>query len=440
MPRRAYLRTTAVSLVFALGAVSALLVLSPARGATLGGFEIDADALSMQSALYSDGGKDWSLGPGQGVFVLGAGGVTDCFGSDVAPNPASGGLASFLCDGSSDSRFDGNGGDTVVEPEQNIVGPGGKQVSDLWPIKPGSVTGKDDFSHAYAFFWLGDSSCDADTLADDPFIALGGHRGDNEGDAFWGFELNDIAPTGFPALEANAGASFDLDFNRTPSDLLISITLTGGGTNPLLEVFRWDGLTFAPASSSCAANPSASQGDSLLRTNPSADILAPPWNIPACDPTGTNGANTCRIVNGAGTPPAAPGDNRIAPRDFVESVIDLHAFGVGDVCFSSLIFTSRSAHPLSTADLKDVGGVAVDTCPPPAPSPPAAPPGAPPNAPPNAPPPANPPGGSGPPVRFPPTGGSPQSAATDYAWLAVLLGTATTVVAAATLRRLLHRR
>jgi hypothetical protein len=417
----------------AISGGTALLALSVASGATLGGFEIDADAPSMQSALYSDSGKDWAAGSGQGVFMLGGGGVTDCYGSNIAPNPASGGSPWILCDGSSDARFDGSGGDTTVEPEQNIVGPGGKQVSDAWPIKAGSVTAKDDFSHAYTFFWLGDSTCDADTLADDPFIALGGHRGDNEGDAFWGFELSDISPGGFASLAANGGSTFTLDFNRTPGDLLISITLTGGGTNPLLEVFSWDGLTFTPAPSSCAANPGAAQGDSLLRTNPSADIMAPPWNVPACDPTGTNGANTCRIVNGAGTAPAAAGDNRTAPRDFIESVIDLHAFGVGDVCFSSLIFTSRSAHPLATADLKDVGGVAVDTCPAPAPPPPAAPP---PAAPPNTPPRVNPPGG--PPVALPPTGGTPASAA-DFSWLMVLVSAAAAALGAVTLRRGLSR-
>jgi hypothetical protein len=153
--------------------------------------------------------------------------------------------------------------------------------------------------------------------------------------------------------------------------------------------------------------------------------------VPACDPTGTNGANTCRIVNGTGTAPAAPGDNRTAPRDFIESVIDLHAFGVGDVCFSSLIFTS-GRHLLATADLKDVGGVAVDTCPAPAPPPPAAPPPAPPGSPPRV----NPPGG--PPVALPPTGGMPASAA-DFSWVIVLVSAAAIALGAVSLRRGLRR-
>ena len=391
------------ALLLSVAAVlTALLTLSDARGATLAGFEIDAEMASPGNALYGQGGIDWAGGGASAFTHTGAGG---CYGSSVSPNPASGGSSIFLCDGSSDARFDGNGGDAVVEPEQNIVTPGGKQIQDVWNVKAGSPPAKDDFSHAYSFFWYGDSSCDADTLADDPFMSLGGHRGDNEGDAFWGFELSDVSPTGFPSLANNGGTTFNLDFNRTPGDLLVSFTLVGGGTNPLLEVFRWNSSTFALAPASCASNPSASQGDSLLRTNPTLDIQAPPWNVPVCDPTSTNATNQCRVVNGAA------GDNRIAPRDFTEAVIDFSAFGVSDVCFSSLIFTSRSAHPLETADLKDVGGVAVDTCPqaaPPPGSPPGSPPGAPPAAPPGAPP--------GPPIQLPPTGGPVDSSA-DLAWM-----------------------
>jgi hypothetical protein len=408
-------------------ALLGVLAASPAEGGTLGGFEIDADDPNLQQALYTGSARDWASAAGQGTFLLGGGGVTGCYGSDVVANPASGGLASFLCDGSSDSRFDGNGGDVLVEPEENIVSPGGKQIADVWNIKQGSVTAKDDFSHAYSFFRFADSSCDADTDADDPFLALGGHRGDNEGDAFWGFELNDIGPTGFSSLTSNGGTTFDLDFNRSLGDLLVSFTLVGGGTNPLLEVYRWNGSTFALAPASCAVNPGAAQGDSLLRTNPTGDVLAPPWNVPVCDPTATNGANTCRIVNAAGSPPAAAGDNRIAPRDFTEAVIDFSAFGVSNVCFSSLIFTSRSAHPLETADLKDVGGVPVDTCPQPV-APPAPPPAGPPGAPP-----ANPPGGL-PPVALPPTGG-PIAAATSYAWIPAALATLATGLGAVILLR-----
>ena len=342
----------------ALCAAVALLGLSAASAGTLAGSEIDADSPAAGDALFAQSATDWAENGGsgaEGVLLLGTAGAPDfmdCYGSDLSINPAVSGTAGFICDGSSDSRFDGNGGDTVVEPERNIVSPGGKQIQDIWAIKAGSVTAKDDFSHAYNLFRFSDSSCDGDADADDRFLVLGGHRGDNEGDAFWGFELSQVPPTRFGDVATNAGGTFDLDFNRTPGDLLISFTLVGGGTNPLLEVFAWDGSTFAPAPSLCGGT----QGDSLLRTNVTNDTQAPPWNVPVCDPTVTNGANNCRVTNENGTSPAPPGDNRLAARDFNEAIVDLGAFVSASVCYNSLLFTSRSAHPLETADLKDVGG------------------------------------------------------------------------------------
>src|SRR5438093_6506344 len=414
----------AAARVALLGCAAALLGKSDTSALTLAGAEIDADQPAPADALFASAATDWAgSGSGaQGVFLLGTSGspvYTDCFGSDISVNPAVVGTAGLICDGSSDSRFDGNGGDAVVEPEQNIVSPGGKQIDDIWNIKQGGVTPKDDFSLAYYLFRTSDSSCDADSDANDRFLVLGGHRGDNEGDAFWGFELSQVPPTRFNDVVSNSGATFDLDFNRTPGDLLVSFTLVGGGTSPLLEVFAWNGSTFASAPSLCGG----SQGDSLLRTNPANDIQAPPWNVPVCDPTSTNGSNSCRVVNQNGTGLAPAGDNRIAPRDFNEAIVDLGAFVSGGVCFNSLLFTSRSAHPLETADLKDVAGAHVNTCPPPA-APPAAPPPAapPPGAPPVAPPPAHPPGF--PPVALPPTGARPSSAGATWLLVGVILGTA----------------
>lgn len=404
----------------ALCAAVALLGLSGASAGTLAGSEIDADSPAAGDALFAQAADDWAETGGsgaEGVLLLGTGGnpdFFDCYGSDLSINPSINGTAGFICDGSSDSRFDGNGGDTIIEPEKNVVTPGGKQVQDIWNITQGGVTGKDDFSHAYNLFRNSDSSCDADTEADDRFLVLGAHRGDNEGDAFWGFELNQVPPTRFGDVVSNDGATFALDFNRTPGDLLISFTLTGGGTNPVLEVFSWDGSTFQLLVPTLC--PGGSQGDSLLRTNSANDIQAPPWNVPACDPTSTNPANACRVVNQNATAPAAAGDNRLAPRDFNEAIVDIGAFVSGSVCFNSLLFTSRSAHPLETADLKDVGGASVNTCPAPAAPPPAAPPPAAPPAPgaPPAAPPAGPPPGF-PPVSLPPTGA--QDAAAGSLWL-----------------------
>ena len=157
--------------VCALAAAIAFLGFSDASAGTLAGSEIDADSPVVEAALFAQSASDWAengSSAAEGVFLLGTGGAPDfigCFGSDLSVNPASSGTAGFICDGSSDSRFDGNGGDTVVEPELNIVSPGGKQIQDIWAIKEGSVTAKDDFSHAYNVFRSSDSSCDSDADA-----------------------------------------------------------------------------------------------------------------------------------------------------------------------------------------------------------------------------------------------------------------------------------
>lgn len=431
MKRYRLFRTGLLTAVVMAGAAAAGFGLARLSADTLGGFEIDADHAPVASGLFSQSAEDWASGPdsaGEAVFLSGTGGSPDflgCYDSDISVNPAADGAVTFLCDGSSDSNFDGAGPDIITEPELNIVSPGGKQINDIWAITVGSVTAKDDFSHAYSLFRLADSPCDADADADDPFLVLAGHRGDNEGDAFWGFELSQISPTGFSDLENGAGTDFDLDFNRSVGDLLISYTLVGGGTNPQLEVFTWNGTTFALSAGSCPADPGTPQGASLLQTNPGNDIQAPPWNVPVCDPTATNPSNSCRVVNENGTPPAPAGDNLIPPRDFSEAVIDLSAFVAANVCFDSLIFTSRSAHPLETADLKDVGGVSLNLCslvqPTPTPTPALTP------TPTPSTPTATPTPTPDPPVGFPPTGGGPAGGST-LAWWALAAGAGLLVV------------
>jgi len=141
---------TLAARVAALCAAVALLGKSDTSALTLAGFEIDADNPNASDALFAGSATDWAengSSAAEGVFLLGTSGSPDflgCYGSDISVNPAVAGTAGLICDGSSDSRFDGNGGDTVVEPEENIVSPGGKQIDDIWNIKQGGVTPKDD--------------------------------------------------------------------------------------------------------------------------------------------------------------------------------------------------------------------------------------------------------------------------------------------------------
>jgi hypothetical protein len=345
------LRLSALGL--ALG--SLLVVINFASAVNIGGFEIDASSATVNHALHSgnDAGDDWADGgPNNGVFAPSAGpphtAAADCYGSNVDKvlEPST-----LICDGNSDTKF------KVTEPEQNIVSPSGKTPDDVWPVKPGNVRPKNDFSHAYVHASTVDSPCDADTDADDVVIHLAGHVGDNEGSHFWGFEFNATAPTNFNLLKANGGASFALDFNRVVGDMLVSFTVPGNASDPVsLDLFQVSGFAgdgdaiFSAAAPVAGCPGSDPQGLSLLATNSSNDVEAPPWNVPVCDPTADNASNSCRLANGLTDP-----EDLLAPRDFAEASIDLTAFGI-DPCFTNVIFTSRSSHVLEGADIQDVGG------------------------------------------------------------------------------------
>jgi SdrD B-like domain len=334
--------------------LGALLVgINLASAVTLGGFEIDAGDVAQNHALYSGTdsppGDDWAQGPGQqGIFA--SAGAGNCYGSEIhsVVQPST-----VICDGNSDSKF------RTTQPEQTIVSPSGKTQDDVWPIKPGNVRPKNDFSHAYVHANLADSPCDQDPDANNLILQLGGHVGDNEGSHFWGFEFDRTAPGGFDKLKLNNGAQFDLDFNRQIGDLLISFTVPGNANDQVLvEVFQVTGFnpngsaifTLAAVDPGCT-DPDFPQGLTRLATNQSNDVEAPPWNVPVCDPTADNGANTCRLANGT-----TDSEDLLAPRDFAEASVDLRAFGITNPCFTNVIFTSRSSHVLEGADIQDVGG------------------------------------------------------------------------------------
>jgi hypothetical protein len=348
--------------VLALGA--SVLVIALASADNIGGFEIDADHTTPGDALYSgnNGGNDWAQGASnQGIFRASTSAphtaAADCYGSNIDKNPSAVGPSALICDGNSDSNLDS------LEPEQNIVSPSGKSPDDVWPVKPGNVRPKNDFSHAYVHANSVDSPCDSDTLADDVVLHLGGHVGDNEGSHFWGYEFMANPPSGFGNLKANDGSSFDLDFNRQVGDILVSFTVPGNTSEPVeLELFKVTGFNadgsaiFSPAGALAGCPAGQSQGFSLLRTNNFDDVKAPPWNVPACDPTADNSANTCRLANGT-----TPAEDLLPPRDFAEASVDLTAFGISP-CFTNVVFSSRSSHVLDGADVQDVGGADFPLC------------------------------------------------------------------------------
>jgi len=347
--------------------------------AAQGGFEIDADQTTASHALYSGNdsngtGDDWAAGgSGSGVFELSSAtphtAAADCYNSNI-DKTSIGGVSAFICDGNTDNKFSGKKGSLANEPEENSVSPSGKSQDDIWPIKAAGVgAAKDDFSHAYVYARSVDSPCTPGNTATDTMLVLAGHVGDNEGDHFWGFEFDKNKPGNFDLLKSgNTGSGFNLDYNRVEGDLVVSFSVPGNTSDPvLLEIYQISGFnadgsaqfTLVGGTALPKVNPNCPNaqpiGLSKLATNDFNDVQAPPWNIPACDPTATNSHNTCRLVSGAAA------DNLIPSRDFAEATVDLAAFNISP-CFTNAIFSSRSSHPLTGADIKDVGGADFPLC------------------------------------------------------------------------------
>ncbi len=356
--RRRRRRRQAGRLGLFLVAVGASLALLAIAGAVnVAGFEIDAGNTTATDALYSgnEGGDDWTLGSSEhGVFVESTEAphtaAEGCYDSNIDLGTAAG-KATLICDGNSDPKF------RTLEPEQNIVSPSGKTPDASWPIKAGNVRPKNDFSHSYIHAVLIDSPCDDDALENNIALDLAGHVGDNEGDHFWGWEFDQTVPTNFNQLKNNSGDSFDLGFNRTEGDFLISATVPGNTSNPvLLEVFTVTGFEPNGDAIFSLAEPACSDDLTTLATNNFNEITAPKWNVPVCDPTADNSHNTCRLANGNTT-----AEDLLAERDFAETRVDLTAFGILP-CVSTVIFSSRSAHVLGGADVQDVGGGEFNLC------------------------------------------------------------------------------
>ena len=370
--RKMLIWTLPITLMLLSGLLFAGLVFA---NQTLNGFGIDSDDTLPQNALYSglpdgDLSNDWAAGPvtGSGVFQLSEAAphtaAADCYGSDVDFADING-LAAFICDGHADSTLSGgDAGDLANEEELNIV-IAGKQFHDVWNItNPGGSAGlgtpKSDFTHGYAYLSFGDSCLDEDDDANELFLFMAGHRADNDGAAYWGFEFNQLAPDNFSqVLYPPDDSTSLLVFNHQEGDLLVSGEVQPDGVQ--LQLYQYQLDPNDPTKWSYTLAPTVCSPSSELTTNAEHEIEAPPWAIPVCDKT-SEGPNQCRLVSGDGADTPTSNFEMIPSRDFMEVGIDLQAYGITGQCFAnSFIFTSR-ASPSLDSSLKDVGGADFHAC------------------------------------------------------------------------------
>src|SRR5262245_51163389 len=207
---------------------------------------------------------------------------------------------------------------------------GSKDTNDVsqWRHKSGSVPDKDNILQAVAA---------ARTLPNgDTAVYFAASRFSNSGDAqigLWFFQQN-VAPQ----PDGTFGPAPGVVANHTDGDLLVLVNFEGGGTDPTIQVFRWQGgvnggpvLATGLVTGTCGSGLSAGDHDVCAITNVAASPAPVSWGY----------------VPKSGTPGVFP------PQSFFEGGVNLNTIFGGNVpCFSSFLAETRSSSSI-TAQLKD---------------------------------------------------------------------------------------
>lgn len=332
-------------------------------------FEFDANLLTENGT--GDGVLDWDEDANASHFPvieatrLGDGHCNQTNVPATAGGPGSVGAGLLICDGSKGSFTDA---DHFTQ--------GSKNESTAWEIVGGSNPKKGDLSELMLYAKFGDSSFDADGLADDLFIFSGATRLDVDGSTHMDIELNqqDVKRN---CTVSNGDISCPNGPERSEGDILIAVDLPRGGI-PEQRLFLFCGegtaplpdcpvdVTFGPAGEVCAnspqveapcfvevtAPPTAAQAvfnsdAANPRGDPAFEIDAPSWRAVGCERTTSDPSPGCRLRD------------EIPEAGFMETYTDLTAFGISVECpgFSNVVFKTRSSDELNSALKDDSEGV-----------------------------------------------------------------------------------
>jgi Prealbumin-like fold domain len=318
-------------------------------------FEFDPNTVGVNGILTddadADGVLDWDDTNQNGTDRAGEpvieatrnpdGTCTQTNGPARAGGPGVIGAGLLVCDGS-----EGNFAD------QDAFTQGSKNEGTTWTIDNISNPRKADLAELMLYAKFGDSSADADMLADDLFVFTGATRLDKNGDTHMDVELNqqDVKRNCPDSEPATPGfQTVNCVVQRTNGDILIAIDLSQGGVVATLRVFEFkttlesgESCENAPqVSPPCLVQLSGSVGSALGAVNDlQGQIQGPNWNSVGCDPTPPDDpAPGCRIRDD------------IMPRGFMETFTDLSAFGVEVTCpgFSNVIFKTRSSDSINSS-------------------------------------------------------------------------------------------
>ena len=269
----------------------------------------------------NNGGFDWASGPGgPGVF--------DANGNQTLVNPQ---LlrADFVAD--------------YPQPDTSYFATSAKDIDDVSSWNCGSVnnpTAKDEILNAYATLWQPSSGADAGHV----ILDAAAERLSNNGNAFMGFWLFQ----GRVGCNSPTGAATPFVGAHNVGDVLILSNFTGGGANPLVQVYVW--------------NPGTPQQSNPLELKFSGNFCSASSNDPTID-------QACGAVNTTSfqTPwlPSNTALTALEPNEFLEVGVDLTQLlanaNATIPCFARFQAETRTSQS-TTSQLKDFASGSFNTC------------------------------------------------------------------------------
>jgi uncharacterized repeat protein (TIGR01451 family) len=282
-------------------------------------FELDGNVQNDTASAGNNGGYDWGTGPGGAGIFDSSGQVS----STVAADP------SFL---KADFNAD------YATPDTSYFATSAKDTDAISSWNCGSInnpTAKDEILNAYGALFSPTSGVDAGHV----IFYAGAERQSNNGNSFMGFWLFKSAV----GCSSPTGSATSFTGAHSIGDLLILSNFTGGGSNPLVQVYEWGdpnpGLNLLFDGNFCSG---ASAGDKACGAV-NTDTFSTPWpNV------------------------SSPGTSQgIAPNEFVEvgvdvtQLLDLTTNTIP--CFARFQAETRSSQE-TTAQLKDFAAGKFNSC------------------------------------------------------------------------------
>ena len=316
-------RTGLVAAVVTVSTALVVLGAAPARGDVNTGFELDGNVLDDPASTP----PDWGASSGSNSIFTVSSGV----GVPRSPLPAN-----FLSAGFSRDFIPGSNADTTTYTN------GSKDTANIstgWAcVKANNVTDKGDIQNGYAAAFI-------DPATQHLILYFGMEKNASNGDNNMGVWFLQDSTVG--CNNPNGGAGLPFTGNHTDGDILLVAAFTSGGSNPIVNAYRWNGGaggSLGTTALSTGGKCGGSASDICAITNTAS--VTTPWQ-------------TVDKVLGQGT--------TLSTDQFYEGAVDLTANHLdtdssgNPICVNKFVFDTRASQSLGST-LFDYTEGSVQTC------------------------------------------------------------------------------